>query len=48
MLLEVRASNDAAIALYERLDFKRTGVRNNYYEGVDDALLMEKQLKESL
>ena len=48
MLLEVRASNAEAIALYERLDFKRTGVRNNYYEGVDDALLMEKQLKESL
>jgi ribosomal-protein-alanine N-acetyltransferase len=47
MALEVRASNSAAIALYEKLGFKRTGVRAKYYEGVDDALLMEKQLKEN-
>ncbi|KAB0668699.1 ribosomal-protein-alanine N-acetyltransferase [Oryzomonas sagensis] len=44
MRLEVRASNRAAIALYERSGFSRTGVRTKYYEGVEDALLMEKSL----
>ena len=44
MTLEVRASNGAAIALYERFGFCRTGIRPKYYEGVEDALLMEKSL----
>jgi len=44
MRLEVRASNRAAIALYERFGFSRTGMRTKYYEGVEDALLMEKIL----
>jgi ribosomal-protein-alanine N-acetyltransferase len=44
LLLEVRASNSAAIALYERCGFVRTGLRSNYYEGKDDAVLMEKNL----
>lgn len=43
--LEVRASNSAAIALYERCGFVRTGLRQKYYEGRDDAVLMEKRLK---
>jgi len=42
--LEVRASNVAAITLYERSGFVRTGVRQKYYEGRDDAVLMEKKL----
>jgi ribosomal-protein-alanine N-acetyltransferase len=42
--LEVRASNAAAIALYERLGFVRTGVRRGYYEGKEDAVLMERSL----
>ena len=46
--LEVRATNTAAIKLYEWIGFRRTGVRLKYYEGVDDALLMEKSLKENL
>lgn len=45
LALEVRASNVAAISLYERSGFIRTGVRSKYYEGVDDAVLMEKCLK---
>jgi ribosomal-protein-alanine N-acetyltransferase len=45
MALEVRASNMAAIALYERFGFLRTGIRPKYYEGVEDALLMEKSLQ---
>jgi len=44
MALEVRASNCAAITLYERLGFSRTGVRAGYYEGKEDAVLMEKSL----
>lgn len=42
--LEVRASNTAAITLYERLGFARTGVRQGYYEGKEDAVLMERSL----
>ena len=45
LALEVRASNSSAIALYERCGFVRTGIRLNYYEGRDDAVLMEMSLK---
>lgn len=45
LALEVRASNVAAISLYERCGFDRTGLRQKYYEGRDDAVLMEKRLK---
>ena len=44
LVLEVRASNSSAITLYERCGFVRTGVRSKYYEGRDDAVLMEKSL----
>jgi len=44
MALEVRASNTPAITLYERLGFVRTHVRQGYYEGREDAVLMEKSL----
>ena len=43
--LEVRATNTAAISLYERLGFSRCGLRARYYEGVDDAVQMEKYLQ---
>lgn len=41
--LEVRASNVAAIALYESLGFNEATVRRNYYptaEGREDAIIM--------
>jgi len=41
--LEVRASNRAAIALYEQLDFNEVSVRRNYYptaDGKEDAVIM--------
>jgi ribosomal-protein-alanine N-acetyltransferase len=39
--LEVRVSNDAAIALYERLGFRRSGVRRGYYtDNREDAVIM--------
>ncbi|HEX2769522.1 MAG TPA: ribosomal protein S18-alanine N-acetyltransferase [Geobacteraceae bacterium] len=39
--LEVRPSNHAAIALYQGLGFVATGIRRNYYENGEDAILME-------
>ena len=44
LALEVRSTNLAAIALYEGLGFRRCGTRLKYYEGCDDAVLMEKVL----
>ncbi|ORM69708.1 ribosomal-protein-alanine N-acetyltransferase [Pantoea wallisii] len=41
--LEVRASNHAAIALYEQLEFHQVSVRPNYYptaSGREDAIIM--------
>ncbi|HUK55034.1 MAG TPA: ribosomal protein S18-alanine N-acetyltransferase [Nitrospiria bacterium] len=39
--LEVRASNEAAKHLYDKLGFKRVGVRHNYYRDPrEDALIM--------
>lgn len=39
--LEVRASNEPAIDLYEKYGFEQVGVRKNYYsKPVEDALLM--------
>jgi len=39
--LEVRASNEGARRLYERLGFRVAGVRRNYYSSpVEDALIL--------
>ncbi|MFV0476404.1 MAG: ribosomal protein S18-alanine N-acetyltransferase [Parahaliea sp.] len=46
LLLEVRLSNLAAIALYRRFGFKDDGIRPDYYpaaQGREDALLMSLQ-----
>ncbi len=39
IFLEVRASNTDAISLYEKYGFTKTGVRKNYYENKEDAIL---------
>ena len=42
--LEVRASNDAAIALYKKLGFSQVGRRPNYYRNPkEDALILRKE-----
>lgn len=42
--LEVRKSNEAAIALYESLGFVTEGIRKNFYEKpVEDGLIMWKR-----
>lgn len=49
--LEVRASNDAAIALYEQLGFTSSGSRANYYPSVsgrEDAILMVLTMNEAV
>jgi ribosomal-protein-alanine N-acetyltransferase len=47
MLLEVRESNAAGIALYEQLGFKRIGMRKDYYPakgGREDAVMLEREI----
>ena len=45
LYLEVRESNDAAIGLYEKQGFVRTGYRKDYYKlPTEDALLYMKLL----
>ena len=39
-LLELRASNTAACALYESLGFQEVGRRSGYYRDGEDAILM--------
>lgn len=47
--LEVRASNVAAIALYEGFGFSEIGVRRGYYDNPrEDALVMAVSLTESV
>ena len=44
LTLEVRASNDAAIKLYEKLGFAQVGRRPNYYRSPrEDALILRKE-----
>jgi len=43
-LLELRAGNRGALALYESLGFRRLGVRRGYYrEPVEDALVLVRE-----
>jgi ribosomal-protein-alanine acetyltransferase len=49
-LLEVRISNEGAIRLYEKVGFRRDGIRKNYYPTQtskrEDALLMSLDLED--
>lgn len=47
LFLEVRPSNFAALTIYNKLNFKKLGLRKNYYrsaQGREDALTMMKLL----
>ena len=44
LTLEVRASNEPAKALYEKLGFSQVGLRKNYYRNPrEDALILRKE-----
>ena len=44
LTLEVRASNENAIRVYEKLDFQEVGRRKNYYRNPkEDALILRKE-----
>ena len=44
LMLEVRASNEPAIKLYEKLGFSEVGRRKNYYRNPrEDALILRKE-----
>lgn len=44
LTLEVRASNQGAIALYQSLGFSQIGLRKNYYHNPkEDALILRKE-----
>lgn len=44
LTLEVRASNEAAKALYEKLGFRHVGTRKNYYRHPrEDGLILRKE-----
>ena len=44
LMLEVRASNDPAKALYEKLGFGQVGLRKNYYRNPrEDACILRKE-----
>lgn len=47
LTLEVRRSNDSAVALYEALDYDRARVSPNYYQDGEDAVIMEKRVRNS-
>lgn len=44
MTLEVRASNIPAQKLYEKYNYKQISIRKKYYENIEDALIMQKEL----
>ena len=53
LLLEVRVSNEKALALYRRFGFRQIGVRRNYYpagnltaNGREDALVLSREVFE--
>ena len=41
-ILEVRSSNEKAIGLYQKFDFKTIRIRKEYYSNGEDALFMQK------
>ncbi len=44
--LEVNSNNIPAIKLYEKFDFKKVGIRKKYYNNIDDAIIMTRNLNQ--
>ncbi len=44
LTLEVKESNTVAISLYEKFDFKKVGLRKNYYNNIENAIIMTKDI----
>ena len=44
IFLEVSKSNKSARKIYERAGFCQIGIRKNYYHGIEDAILMSKNV----
>ena len=42
--LQVRNDNFSAIHLYEKFGFKKISVRKNYYENIEDAYVMQREV----
>lgn len=42
--LEVNVHNDIAIRLYQKYNFKEVGKRPKYYNNIDDAIIMTKEI----
>lgn len=45
MTLEVNETNSPALHLYEKYNFKKVGLRKKYYNGINNAVIMTKDLK---
>ncbi len=46
VFLEVRVGNIPARSLYEKMGFKTVGIRKNYYEDAEDAIVMAKVIND--
>lgn len=44
IILEVRHSNEKAKALYLKHGFEQISIRKNYYDNIEDALILKKEL----
>lgn len=42
--LEVNENNTIAINLYKKYNFKKVGLRKKYYNGIDNAIIMTREL----
>lgn len=44
IMLEVNEKNIFAIKLYEKFEFKKVGLRKKYYNNIDNAIMMTKNM----